>query len=40
MAKEGKSGREIAAALGMNEKTVYGGAGWKRAQKELKEGIV
>ena len=34
MAKEGKNGREIAAALGMNEKTVYGSSGWKRAKKE------
>ena len=34
MAKEGKNGREIAAALGMNEKTVYGSTGWKQARKQ------
>ncbi|MBR2506856.1 MAG: hypothetical protein IKB70_08190 [Bacilli bacterium] len=36
MAKEGKTGSEIAIALNMNNKTIYSNAGWKRAQAELK----
>lgn len=40
MAKEGKKCRDIAAELNMNEKTVYGNPGWKRAQEELKSPVV
>ena len=36
MAKEGRSGAEIAMALSMNVKTVYSNTGWKDAQAELK----
>lgn len=36
MAKEGKTGSEIAIALNMNNKTIYSNAGWKKAQAELK----
>lgn len=39
MAKEGRKCKDIAAELNMNEKTVYGNPGWKKAQEELKNPI-
>lgn len=40
MAKEGKKCKEIAIELNMNEKTVYGNLGWKKAQKEFANSVV
>lgn len=39
MAKEGRSGKEIAAELNMADKTVYGNSGWKQAQEEIKRKV-
>ena len=36
MAKEGKTGKQIALELNMNEKTVYSNSGWQLARKEAK----